>query len=161
MTAPYYAETPAELPNREKLLSMSGLTFMQAMLAGRLPHPGISRLMNFHLTSVDPGRITFTGRPCFDHTNPVGTVHGGWYGTILDSALGCAVMTTVPQGSWYTTLEYKVNITRALSLNTEVIAEGTVEHAGKTTAVARATLRGLTDGKLYASGTTTCIILPG
>lgn len=161
MSDPFYAETPADLPDRATLLSMSGLAFMQGMLAGRLPHPGISRALNYRLTSVDPGRVTFTGTARSDHTNPVGAVHGGWYGTLLDSALGCAVMTTVPQGRWYTTLEYKVNITRALALGTEVIAEGRVDHAGKTTAVAHASIRGARDGKLYATGTTTCIILKG
>ena len=161
MPPPSYAETPADIPDRKTLLSMSGLEFMQAMLAGRLPHPGISRPLNYHLTAVEPGRVAFCGTARFDHTNPVGAVHGGWYGTLLDSALGCAVMTAVPRGRWYTTLEYKVNLTRALPLGMEVIAEGIVDHAGKTTAVAHATIRGKEDGRLYASGTTTCIILPG
>ena len=161
MTAPIHARTPAEFPSRATLLSMSGLAFMPGMLAGRLPHPGISRLLNYRLTGVEPGRVTFAGAALIEHTNPVGAVHGGWFGTVLDSALGCAVMTCVPQGRWYTTLEYKINITRALALDTEVIAEGLVDHAGRTTAVAHASIRGATDGKLYATGTTTCIILAG
>jgi len=161
MTTPLYANTAADFPSRETLLSMSGLAFMQGMLAGRLPHPTISHVLNYHLTEVAPGRVTFAGSALIEQTNPVGAVHGGWYGTLLDSALGCSVMTCVPQGYWYTTLEYKVNITRALPLNTEVIAEGLVDHAGKTTAVAHASIRGAADGRLYATGTTTCIILAG
>jgi uncharacterized protein (TIGR00369 family) len=158
---PIYARSPEETPNRKTLLSMSGLEFMQATLDGNLPHAAIAVLINSRLTHVEPGRVTFHATPSFDHTNPVGAVHGGWYGTLLDSALGCAVMTAVPKGSWYTTLEYKVNITRALALETEVIATGILDHAGRTTATAHAEIRGVADGKLYATGTTTCIILPG
>lgn len=161
MNSPVFAQTPADTLNRETLLSMSGLEFMQATLDGRLPHAAIAKLINSHLTSVAPRCVTFHATPNFTHTNPVGAVHGGWYGTLLDSALGCAVMTAVPKGSWYTTLEYKVNLTRALALNTEVIATGTLDHIGRTTATAHADIRGVIDGKLYATGTTTCIILQG
>jgi len=134
---------------------------MQAMLAGRLPHAPIAGLMNMRLHSVDAGRICFRATPKFTHTNPVGAVHGGWYGTLLDSALGCVVMTAVPKGFWYTTLEYKVNLTRAIPLETEVIATATLDHAGRTTAMAHAKIRGCSDDKLYATGSTTCIILQG
>jgi uncharacterized protein (TIGR00369 family) len=159
MTPPRYAQTLADIPSRETLLSVSGLEFMEGMLHGRFPHAPIHHLMGYHLESVGPGRVSFRGQASLAHTNPVGSVHGGWYGTMLDSALGCAVMTTVPQGRWYTTLEYKVNLIRALPLETEVIAEGIIDHTGKTTAVAHATIRGAADDKLYATGTTTCIIL--
>lgn len=159
MTQPRFAQGPEDLLPRADLLAMSGLDYMQGMLAGRLPHPGIARIMGYALDSVAPGRVVFRGAAGFAHTNPFGAVHGGWYGTLLDSALGCAVMTCVPQGHWYTTLEYKVNLTRALPLGTEVLAEGIVDHAGRSTAVARAEIRGAEDGRLYATGTTTCIIL--
>ncbi len=86
-------------------------------------------------------------------------MHGGWYGTLLDSALGCAVMTAVPKGSWYTTLEYKVNLTRAMPLGMEAEVIGTLDHAGRSTAVAHAVMRGVQDGRVYATGSTTCIIL--
>jgi uncharacterized protein (TIGR00369 family) len=89
----------------------------------------------------------------------MGTVHGGWYGTLLDSAMGCAVMTTVPKGSAYTTLEYKVNIVRPIPLDTEIEASAQVEHAGRSTGVANSWIRGLDDGRLYATGSTTCIIM--
>lgn len=158
-TTPLIARSPAELPSREQLLSMSGLDYMIAMLEGRIPHPTIAELMGYHLTSVAPGCVRLEGRAGFEHTNPFGGVHGGWYGTILDTVLGCAVMTEVPKGRWYTTLEYKVNITRALPLGVEIEAEGILDHAGRSTAVAHGVIRGKTDGRVYATGTTTCIIL--
>lgn len=161
MTAPYTARTPEELPDRETLLSMSGLEFMQAIRQGRLSGPPIGALLDYRLHLVEAGKVVFRGTPQFQHTNPMGTVHGGWYGTLLDSAMACAVMTTVPQGAWYTTLEYKVNITRALRPGTEVEVIGTVSHAGRSTGVAEGQMRGLQDGKLYATGSTTCIIMHG
>lgn len=160
-TPPRHAETPEDLAGREVLLSMSGLDFVLAMRDGALVQPPIGRTMNFALTDAGPGRAVFRGTPTFGHTNPMGTVHGGWYGTILDSALGCAAMTTVPRGSWYTTLEYKVNLTRALPVGAEAEAVAQVVHAGRSTVVAEATLRGVGDGKIYATGSTTCIIIPG
>lgn len=156
---PFYAQTPADLPDRDTLLSMSGLEFMQAMVAGRLPQPTIGALLHYRVVAAEPGRAVIHGTPAFTHTNPFGGVHGGWYGTVLDSVLGCTVMTAVPKGRWYTTLEYKVNITRALSLGTEIEAEGLLDHAGRSTAVAHATIRGRADGKVYATGSTTCIIM--
>ncbi|MFA7432344.1 MAG: PaaI family thioesterase [Gemmobacter sp.] len=161
MTEPRIARTPEELPDRATLLSMSGLDFLREMLAGRFSGPPITGVMDFRLTGVEEGRVEFRGAAAFQHSNPMGTVHGGWYGTILDSALGCAVMTVVPKGRWYTTLEYKVNIARALPVGVEVAAVATVSHAGRTTALAEASLRGVGDGRLYATGSTTCIILDG
>ncbi len=104
--------------------------------------------------------MTFTGTPQFDHLTPMGGVHGGWYGAILDSAMGCAAMSVVPKGHWYTTLEYKVNLARALPLGVEVLAEATVQHGGRSTVVAEARLTG-PDGRLYATGSTTCIVMAG
>ncbi len=161
MTHPVYATTPEELPSREILLSMSGLDFMRAMLEGRFPGPAIAETLNFSLTGIEKGRAVFRGTPRFAYTNPMGGVHGGWYGAVLDSALGCAAMTMVPQGSWYTTLEYKVNIARALPVGLEVECIAHVQHAGRTTVVAEAVLRGAADGKVYATGSTTCIIMAG
>ncbi|MDZ4095491.1 MAG: PaaI family thioesterase [Paracoccaceae bacterium] len=153
------AKTPADLPDRATLLSMSGMAYMQAMLDGQMPQPTMSPLMGCWLHSAEPGRVCARGIPTFVHTNPFGAVHGGWYGALLDMALGCTVMTMVPQGRWYTTLEYKVNLTRALPLGTEVEAQGIIDHVGRSTAVAHATLRGCADGRIYATGSTTCIIL--
>ncbi|WP_151720740.1 PaaI family thioesterase [Gemmobacter serpentinus] len=159
MTTPFIAKSPADLPTREQLLAISGLDFMRAMLEGRIPHPTIAGLMGYHLTSVEAGRVALEGSAGFEHTNPFGGVHGGWYGTLLDTVLGCTVMTGVPKGRWYTTLEYKVNINRALPIGTEVEAVATLDHAGRSTAVAHGEIRGKADGRLYATGSTTCIIL--
>ena len=84
-----------DLPDREKLLSMSGFEFMCAIRDGLFPRPPIARVLNYHLTEVVEGSITFTGTPSFDHTNPMGTLHGGWYGTVLDSCMACAIQTKV------------------------------------------------------------------
>ncbi len=156
---PYIASSPADLLDRAALTSRSGLEFLQDMLAGKVAMPAISGTMNGTLHAVAAGRASFRAIPEFRHTNPMGTVHGGWYGTLLDSALGCAVMTIVPRGQFYTTLEYKVNLIRALPLGVEIEAAATVSHAGRTTAVAEASIRGVADGKLYATGSTTCLIM--
>lgn len=154
-----HATSMADLPDTDTMLSMSGLEFMQGILEGALPRPPISGLLNYQLVAVDDGKVTFHGTPAFDHCNPMGTLHGGWYGTVLDSCMACAVMTKVPKGSIYTTLEYKVNITRNIPLGVEVAATGRVQHAGRSTGVAVGEIRGVEDGKLYATGSTTCIIM--
>ena len=157
---PFLAKSPADLLNLSEIASMSGLDFMTGILDGRLPGPPIAETMGFGLSAVERGRVTFTGTPQFPVTNPMGTVHGGWYGTILDSAMACAVMTCLPVGSVYTTLEYKVNIIRSIPLGMSVICTGQTDHAGRSTGIAHGELRGAQDGKLYATGSTTCIIMP-
>lgn len=144
----------------EDLTSRSGLDFMRAVLDGTLGHPPIGAGMNYHLVSVDEGRVAFRGTPLAAHCNPMGTVHGGWYGTLLDSCMACAVMTKVPKGAVYTTLEYKVNITRAIPVGMEIEAVGVTDHVGRKTGVAHGEIRGAADGKLYATGNTTCLIMP-
>ena len=153
------AQSTADLLSTEEVLSMSGLEFMQGMLEGRLPGPPIGQTMGYTLHSVDDGRVVFRGAPEFSTTNPMGSVHGGWYGTLLDSAMACAVMTKVPKGSVYTTLEYKISILRPIPLGMQIDCEGVVDHAGRSTGVAHGEIRGVEDGKLYATGTTTCIIM--
>ena len=155
----WIAASPEDLPDRARLLSLSGLEFMQAMARGDISRPPISGVMDYLLEEVGPGRVVFRGTPGFRHTNPMGGVHGGWYGTLLDSCMACAVMTTVPRGSVYTTLEYKVNITKALPPGTEILAIGVVDHAGRSTGVAHGEIRGAADGRLYATGSTTCLIM--
>ncbi len=155
----YFANDFQDLLPRERLLDMSGLDFMRGILEGRLPAPPISRLMNYTLHEVSEGRVVFRGTPTFDVTNPMGTVHGGWYGTLLDSSMACAVMTKVPKGSVYTTLEYKVNIIRPIPAGVEVDSIGITDHAGRSTGVAHGEIRGVEDGRLYATGSTTCIIM--
>lgn len=156
---PPYAQSPTELLSQDQLLDLSGLEFMQGILDGTLPGPPIAETLGYTLHHVADGTATFRGTPVFDVTNPMGTVHGGWYGTLLDSAMACAVMTKVPRGSVYTTLEYKINILRSIPLGQSIDCIGTVNHAGRSTGVATGEIRGTEDGKLYATGSTTCIIM--
>lgn len=153
----YYAQSPDDLLTHQQITDMTGLSFMQGVLAGNYSAPPIGKTLNFHVSSVSDGVVAFEGAPMFDHCNPMGAVHGGWYGAILDSVLGCAVMTKLARGTGYTTLKYKINITRSIPLGMKVIATGTVQHFGRSTGVAVAELRGVEDGKLYATGSTTCI----
>ncbi|WP_299654547.1 PaaI family thioesterase [uncultured Tateyamaria sp.] len=156
---PRIAQTLSDLPSQDDLLSMSGLAFMQGILDGTVPGPPIGHTLGYALHAVKDGEVTFRGTPEFDVTNPMGTVHGGWYGTLLDSAMACAVMTKVPAGSVYTTLEYKINITRGIPLGMEIACTGRTDHTGRSTGVASGEIRGVEDGKLYATGSTTCIIM--
>ena len=161
MTNPFIANSAEDLATPAELLSMSGYDFMCAVQAGQIAGPAIAGTMNMGLDLVEQGRVVFTGTPEFAHTNPMGSVHGGWYGTLLDSCMACAVMTAVPQGHYYTTLEYRVNITRPIPIGMAVRAEAVVQHAGRSTGVARGEIRGADDGKLYATGSTTCLIMSG
>ncbi|MEM9973917.1 MAG: PaaI family thioesterase [Pseudomonadota bacterium] len=136
----------------------SGLALLNAMIEGALPPPPMADTLDFRLVRADQGEVAFHATPTPRAFNPMGVVHGGWYGALLDSAMGCAVQSTLPPGRLYTTLEYKVNLTRAIPPGTKGEAIGTVQHAGRTTAVARAELRGREDGKLYATASTTCLI---
>ncbi|WP_293575878.1 PaaI family thioesterase [Phaeobacter sp.] len=153
------ASGPLDLLRMEDIASISGLEFMEGILTGRLPGPPIGETLGYHLHSVEVGKVVFRGCPEFDVTNPMGTVHGGWYGTLLDSAMACAVMTRVPKGSVYTTLEYKINILRSIPLGTLIDCTGTIDHVGRSTGVAHGELRGVDDGRLYATGSTTCIVM--
>lgn len=155
----FTAATPEEMPDRETLLSMSGLDFMLAMKAGKVSRPPISALMAYTLEEVAEGRVVFRGKPEFRHTNPMGGVHGGWYGTLLDSCMSCAIMTMTPKGSVYTTLEYKVNLTGAIPVGGEILATGLIDHAGRSTGVAHGEIRDAASGKLYATGSATCLIM--
>lgn len=152
-------KSPSDLLSQAELLSMSGLEFMQGILDGRHPGPPIGPTMGYTLHEVSDGRVVFRGAPGFETTNPMGTVHGGWYGTLLDSAMACAVMTKVPKGSVYTTLEYKINIIRSIPIGMMIECEGVTDHTGRSTGVAHGEIRGIEDGRLYATGSTTCIIM--
>ncbi len=154
-----FAQDPSELLSLQQTLEMSGLDYMTGILEGRLPAPPISATMNYRLHEVSEGRIVFRGAPLFEHCNPMGTVHGGWYGTLLDSSLACCVMTKLPKGRVYTTLEYKVNILRSIPIGMEIDCVAEAQHVGRSTGVSSGEIRGVEDGKLYATGSTTCIIM--
>jgi uncharacterized protein (TIGR00369 family) len=140
------------------LVKFSGLELLQRVVYGHYPAPSMAGRLNFALTEVAEGRAVFRGLPGENHLNPLGTVHGGWAASILDSALGCAVHTMLLKGEAYTTAEFKVNLTRPITPRTgEVVCEGRVIHKGRTLAVSEATLKDK-DGKLLAFGTETCSI---
>ena len=146
--------------DRDTLKSMSGMEVFAAIRDGRLPTPPIGKLLDFIAIEFEPGRIVFQGTPRQEHYNPLGTVHGGYAATLLDSCVGCAVHTMLPAGKGYTTLELKINYIRAMSDRTgPVRAEGRTISVGNQTAVAEGRL---TDsaGKLLAFATTTCLVFP-
>ncbi|HLS87380.1 MAG TPA: PaaI family thioesterase [Burkholderiales bacterium] len=139
--------------------SLSGLEFLQALVAGRLPPPPIAELLGFRLAEVASGHAVFECTPGEQHYNPIGVVHGGLAMTLLDSAMGCAVQSRLPAGVGYTTLEAKTNLVRAITAGTGPLrAIGRVLHGGSRIATAEGRLEDR-DGKLYAHATTTCIVL--
>jgi uncharacterized protein (TIGR00369 family) len=143
---------------RQQTSSLSGLQVFEAIFAGELPAPPIGETMDFIPIHMEAGVAVFQGKPMLRHYNPLGTVHGGWYCTLLDSAVGCAVHTTLPAGKGYTTLEIKVNMLRPLTDAVPLVrAEGKVIHVGKQVATAEGRIVG-PDGKVYAHATTTCLI---
>ena len=140
--------------------SLTGLEFLRRMLADPDAGPPIAALINMRAVAFDHGVAVFEATPGECHYNPIGSVHGGWVSTVLDSALGCAVHSALPAGSAYTTLELKVNLVRAITARTGTLrCEGRAIHVGARTATADARLVG-PDGKLYAHGSTTCMIFP-
>lgn len=144
------------------IASMTGLELMQwARDTPTEDIPTIGRLLGMRFDSADYGSVAFSLDTQPDFANPLGTVHGGIAATLLDSAMGCAVHTTLPAGAGYTTLELKVNYVRSASTDGSTLtATGTVIHPGRRTATAEGKVHDQ-DGKLVAHGTTTCLILPG
>ena len=138
---------------------MSGLEFLQAIGEGRLPQPPMAKLMGFEGVEAEEGRVVFSVVPEEYHYNPIGVVHAGLALTLLDSAMGCAVQSTLPAGLGYTTLETKVNLTRPITKETgRVVCEGKVLHPGRTAATAEGRVIAEDTGKLLAHGTSTCLI---
>jgi uncharacterized protein (TIGR00369 family) len=151
---------PPGVATREQLSSRSGADFLAAISAGELPPPPIGATLDFIPISAEPGRVIFQATPGPQHYNPSGAVHGGYAATLLDSAVGCAVHSMLPQGKGFTTLELKVNYIRAMTDQTgPVRAEGTVVKVGGQVAVAEGRITDA-NGKLYAHATTTCLIFP-
>jgi uncharacterized protein (TIGR00369 family) len=140
--------------------TMSGLEFVQDLVAGTLPPPPILHLMGFRAVAVERGAVTFVAQPDESHYNPIGTVHGGLVCTLLDSVIGCAVQTTLPRGQAYTSLEIKVSYLRpVLATSGLLTAVGTVTKPGSRAAFAEGTV---TDGsgKLVATASSTCLVFP-
>jgi len=144
----------------EQLKAGTGMDFLQRIWDGELPSVPICETMDFIPIEGEPGRIVFQGTPGKQHYNPLGSVHGGYFCTLLDSAVGCAVHSVLPQGMGYTTLELKVNLIRALTAATgPVRAEGKVIQVGNRVGIAEGRIVDV-DGKLYAHATTTCLVFP-
>lgn len=142
----------------EEVMKQDGISLLRRMVAGEYPAPAIAQRLNFVLAEVGDGRAVFYGLPSERHLNPLGAVHGGWASAILDSALGCAVHTTLAQGEGYGTVEFKVNLIRPITPKTgEVTAIGRVVNRGRTIAVSEARLEDA-NGKLLATGMETCAI---
>jgi uncharacterized protein (TIGR00369 family) len=140
------------------LRTRSGVEFFDAIGSGQLPTPPISHTLDIWPVEWERGRMVFQGRPALAHYNPIGCVHGGWIAAMLDSAVGCAIHSTLPAGKGYTTLELKVNYVRAVTAETGPLrAEGKVIHVGAQIATAEGRLYDAA-GKLYAHATTTCLI---
>ena len=144
----------------DQIMARSGLEFLTDMIDGKLPQPPMCATLGFHLAEASDGYARFDGLPEFRHYNPIGTVHGGFAATLLDSALGCAIFSTLAKGEAWTTLELKLNLVRPISKDTGTVrAEGRIIHRGRTVATSEGTLKDKV-GKLYAHATTTCMVFP-
>ena len=140
------------------LAQRSGLEFLQGICRGELPLPPISKALEFFPVEVESGRVVFHGTPKLAYYNPIGSVHGGWAATLLDSCAGCAIHSMLSAGKGYTTLELKVNFVRAITSDTgPVRAEGKVIHVGNRVGTAEGRLVD-SAGRLHAHATTTCLI---
>ena len=140
-------------------LEVDGLTFLRGLAAGAVPPAPIATTLGMTLEEVDEGRVVFGLAPAEFHYNPIGSVHGGVYATVLDSACGCAVHSTLPAGARYTSLDLTVKFLRGLDVGVgPVRCEGRVLHSGRRTALAEARLTDAS-GRLYAHATSTCLVL--
>lgn len=153
-----YPESARDFPEVAEVAQLSGLEYMRRIRDGRFPAAPMARALDFWVDEVEEGRVTFRGRPRFDHLNPLGTVHGGWYGAILDSCMGCAVHSTLPAGRSYTTLEFKVNLLRGAEIDAELLAIGEIVRVGRRAGTAEGRIVGARDGRVYATGSTTCLV---
>jgi uncharacterized protein (TIGR00369 family) len=144
----------------ELWIGVSSAEQLKAMIDGRLPRPPISGLLGFQLAEVRKGFAAFAGLPGPQHYNPIGSVHGGFGATLLDSCMGCAVHSSLDAGTGYTTLEFKVNFVRGMTDKTgPVRAEGTLLSGGRRAATAEGRVID-SSGRLLAHGTTTCLVMP-
>jgi len=138
---------------------MSGIDFLRKMFAGELPHATMMQQVGFTRGSAEPGLVVFQAMPGPQHYNPIGSVHGGFTATLLDSAMGCAVQSMLPAGTIYTTLEFKISLVRAITKETgEVRAEGRALNVGRRVGTAEGRLLD-SQGRLLAHGTTTCLVM--
>lgn len=139
---------------------LSGLDWLRKLAAGELPPPPIGATLDFTAESFTEGRAVFTCTPAEFHYNPIGSVHGGLAATLLDSAMGCAVHTTLPVGVAYGTIDLHVRYTRTITVDTgPVRCEGFVVHRGSRLVTAEGRLTDAA-GRLLAHGDTSCLLTP-
>jgi len=137
---------------------MTGLQQLQAMVAGAVPPPSIASTLDFALKEISYGKAAFVGKPSSKHLNPMGSVHGGYAATLLDSALGCSIHTMMEPGENYSTVDLNIKYLRAMKPGMGLVtATSEVVHKGRKIATAEAKLIG-EDGKIYATGNTTCAV---
>src|SRR3954466_1865408 len=157
-TRTYHWEDPAALADIAG--RMAGIDFLRELHAGRLPAPPVNHTLDFTLEEVEPGRAVFALTPGEEHYNPIGSVHGGIFATLLDSAAGCAVQSTLPQGMAYTSLDLTVKFLRRITVDTGTVrAIGTVVNKSRQTALAQAQLVDAKD-RLLAHATSSCLLFP-
>ncbi len=150
------------VPSAAAGAELAGLDYMRAIQAGEIPPPPIAVVMNYSIAELEQGSAVFEGEPGEEHYNPIGVVHGGYASTILDSALGCSVHTTLPAGVAYTSQTLEVKYLRPITRDTGIVrCEAEVVHRGRTTATSEARLTAKESGKLLATGTSTCLIIGG
>jgi uncharacterized protein (TIGR00369 family) len=150
---PQYGVTPTDV-----MASMSGLDFVRAIFSGKLPAPPIMQTVEPFDSTAEPGVVVMHSVPGFRHYNPIGSVHGGYAAILLDSAMGLAVHSTLPPGSGYTTLEFKISFIRGMSKDTGPIrTEGRTLNVGRRAATAEARITDA-NGRLLAHATTTCLV---
>jgi len=141
------------------IADMSGKAVLQAIVDGSLPQPPITQVLGFWLAEVGDGFAAFEGEPTSGLLNPLGTVHGGWALTLIDSATGCAAQSVLPAGMAYTTIETKGNFSRPILPDTgRVRAEGKVVNQGRQIITAEARVLAA-DGRVLAHGTSTLLVL--
>jgi len=161
--APAYQASRVVEPAAFKLARLApeydGIAFLTAIRDGELPPPPIADLLGFEIRDIERGRVTFAMRPEEKHYNPIGMVHGGVTATLLDTVMGCALHTVLPQGTGYSTLDISVRYVRPVTVETHtVLATGTVTHKGRRTATAEALLVAAETGKVLATATSTLLI---
>ncbi|MCW2830744.1 MAG: aromatic compound degradation protein PaaI [Aeromicrobium sp.] len=145
-------------PQAAQALTMSGLDYLTAMKDGVLPAPPIASHINLEMIEVEPGVAVMAATPDESHYNPIGSVHGGFFATLLDSVCGCAVQTTLPAGTAYTSLDLNVSFLRGITTETgRVVATGRVTKPGSRAAFAEAEIRDA-GGRLLATATSTCLV---
>jgi uncharacterized protein (TIGR00369 family) len=148
-----FGVTPTEI-----MASMTGIDFVRAIFSGKLPAPPIMQTIEPFDSTAEPGIVVMHSTPGFRHYNPIGSVHGGYAATLLDSVMGLAVHTMLPPGTGYTTLEFKISFIKGMTENTGTVrSEGRTLNVGRRTATAEARI---TDakGRLLAHATTTCLV---